>query len=194
MKLRNMGNEVAAETDLDAEFGFEMAPVGLVITRERYIERCNQRFCEMFGFDATALEEQLLEILYPTNKEFLEVGRIGRAQMQETGRYHDERVMKRADGTLFWCRARGQSENLKHPFAHCVWSFADLSDSRPVLSLTRRERQVVVMLTQGLATKSIAVELGISPRTVEIYRAKLLKKFAAKTTIELLAKLSGMPV
>lgn len=179
---------------MNADFGFEMAPVGLVVTRERYIERCNRRFCEMFGFDAVALEGRLLEILYPTNQEFLEIGRIGRAQMLATGRYHDERVMKRADGTLFWCRARGQSESSNHPFAHCVWSFVDLSDSRPVLPLTRRERQVVMMLTQGLATKAIALRLGLSPRTIEIYRAKLLKKFEANTTLELLAKLSGMPI
>ncbi len=189
-----MRNEPASGTVATTDFGFDMAPVGLVVTRDRHIERCNQRFCEMFGFDAAALEGQLLEILYPSNKEFLEIGRIGRAQMQATGSYHDDRVMKRADGSLFWCHARGQSQDPDEPFAHCVWSFTDLSDNRPMIPLTRRERQVVMMLTQGLPTKEIARKLELSPRTIDVYRANLLQKFAARSTPELLAKLSGVPV
>lgn len=182
------------ETDQTEKFGFDMAPIGLAVTRERIVVRCNARFCEMFGYDAAALEGQLLSLLYPTNKEFLEIGKLGRAQMLTNGRYRDERIMKRADGELFWCRARGQSQDISKPFAHCVWSFVDLSDSRPMRPLTRRERQVAMLLSQGLTTKEIAADLGLSPRTIEVYRAKLLQKFKAKNGIELLAKLSGMPV
>ncbi|MCK0102435.1 LuxR C-terminal-related transcriptional regulator [Pseudohalocynthiibacter aestuariivivens] len=175
-------------------FGFDMAPIGLVVTRERIVERCNRRFCEIFGYAAEELEGQLLSMLYPSNKEFLDIGKLGRAQMLTNGRYQDERIMKRANGELFWCRARGQSEDPKHPFTHCVWSFVDLSDSRPMVKLTRRERQVAMLLTQGLPTKAIAQDLALSPRTVEVYRAKLLQKFEAKNGFELMAKLSGMPV
>jgi len=114
--------------------------------------------------------------------------------MRDTGRYNDERIMKRANGDLFWCRARGQSQDVAKPFAHCVWSFVDLSDNRPMRPLTRRERQVAMMLSQGLTTKEIAADLVLSPRTIEVYRSKLLRKFEAKNGLELLAKLSGMPI
>ena len=63
----------------------------------------------MFGYEADMLEGQFLSMLYPTNKEFLEIGRLGRVQMQSTGRYNDERIMKRANGDLSWCRARDQA-------------------------------------------------------------------------------------
>ena len=46
-------------------------------------------------------------------------------------------------------------------------------------SLSERERQVLDGLIAGHANKTIAHDLGISPRTVEVYRANLMTKMAA---------------
>lgn len=46
-------------------------------------------------------------------------------------------------------------------------------------SLSERERQVLDGVVAGHANKVIARDLGISPRTVEIYRAKLMTKMQA---------------
>lgn len=46
-------------------------------------------------------------------------------------------------------------------------------------SLTPREYQVMVLVAQGLSNKAAAVELGISVRTVEIHRARVMEKMAA---------------
>jgi len=43
-------------------------------------------------------------------------------------------------------------------------------------SLSERERDVLRLLAQGRRTKEIAVELGLSPKTVETYRARLMTK------------------
>jgi two-component system response regulator FixJ len=45
--------------------------------------------------------------------------------------------------------------------------------------LTRRERQVMEMLVQGHQNRLIAEKLGISPRTVEIHRARVMEKLEA---------------
>ena len=45
-----------------------------------------------------------------------------------------------------------------------------------IAGLTGRERDVLTGLAQGLATKVIAHELQISPRTVEVHRANLMTK------------------
>ncbi|RXZ65622.1 response regulator transcription factor [Pelagerythrobacter rhizovicinus] len=51
---------------------------------------------------------------------------------------------------------------------------------RHVGALTRRERQVLDLLTEGLSNKAIARALAISPRTVEIHRANMMAKLGAK--------------
>jgi two-component system response regulator FixJ len=52
--------------------------------------------------------------------------------------------------------------------------------------LTPRERDVLRGLVEGLPNKSIAYDLGISPRTVEIHRANLMSKLDVKSLSEAL--------
>lgn len=46
-------------------------------------------------------------------------------------------------------------------------------------SLTPREYEVMVLIAQGLSNKAAAAELGISVRTVEIHRARVMEKMSA---------------
>jgi two-component system, LuxR family, response regulator FixJ len=52
-------------------------------------------------------------------------------------------------------------------------------------SLSERERQVLAALVAGKANKMIAYDLGISPRTIEIYRANVMSKMQAGSLSEL---------
>jgi two-component system response regulator FixJ len=56
---------------------------------------------------------------------------------------------------------------------------------RRLATLTGRETEVFNRLVQGAANKVIANDLGISPRTVEIYRANVMAKMAASNLSEL---------
>ncbi len=60
--------------------------------------------------------------------------------------------------------------------------------------LSQRERQVLECLVAGLANKTIAYDLGISPRTVEVYRANVMTKMKAGSLPELvrMALLAGI--
>ena len=53
-------------------------------------------------------------------------------------------------------------------------------------ALTPRERDVLKGLAQGLPNKTIAYDLGISPRTVEIHRANLMTKLEVRSLSEAL--------
>jgi two-component system response regulator FixJ len=61
-------------------------------------------------------------------------------------------------------------------------------------ALSKRERDVLTGLVAGRANKQIAYDLGISPRTVEIYRANLMNKMHAGSLSELvrMALIAGM--
>ena len=52
--------------------------------------------------------------------------------------------------------------------------------------LTQRQKETMRFLIDGLATKDIAVKLGLSPRTVEIHRAFVMSKMNAKSVADLL--------
>lgn len=51
--------------------------------------------------------------------------------------------------------------------------------------LTPREREVMLCLAQGKQNKVVALELGISPRTVEIHRARVMEKMAARSVSDI---------
>lgn len=57
---------------------------------------------------------------------------------------------------------------------------------RSIELLTLREREVVAGLVRGLTNKKIGKELGISHRTVEIHRARAMRKLGAPTLAALL--------
>ena len=177
------------------ELAFEHAPVGLVLTESRVIRACNPAFAEMFGYDRGELIDRSFAVLYPSHEEFVRVRDVGVEPLKKTNKYSDERIMARKDGNLFWCRVRGHSLTREDdPLRRAVWSFADLSQSRPVQGFSARERQIVMHLGEGRTSKDIARLLNISPRTVEAYRARLLRKFSANNVAELLAHLGGMPL
>ena len=64
---------------------------------------------------------------------------------------------------------------------------AELAEARTRLSrLTAREQEVFELVARGQANKVIALDLGISERTVEIHRAAVMRKMEAKTLADLI--------
>jgi two-component system response regulator FixJ len=52
-------------------------------------------------------------------------------------------------------------------------------------TLTPREAEVLQLLVQGLPNKTIAYDLGSSPRTVEVHRARIMEKMGVRSLAEL---------
>jgi two-component system response regulator FixJ len=57
--------------------------------------------------------------------------------------------------------------------------------SRRLRGLTRREREVMAMVVHGMSNRSIGDRFGISSRTVEVHRARVMEKMAAGSLSEL---------
>ena len=187
-------NEAATLGALDYRAAFDLAPIGLVLSRNRLMVDVNQQLAEMFGAPRDELIGQSFERLYPTAAEFERTGERIAASLDGRGGYADERVMKRVGGRrkdeLFWCHVSGRALDPQAPHAAGIWSFEDLSSRRPVgMALTPREREIAALLIQGLTSKQLGKRLLISPRTVDVYRARLMRKYGAATTTELVQKL-----
>ena len=179
---------------IDYRLAFEEAPVGMVLSRHRIIVDCNARLCEMFGATRDMLIGQSFRVLYPSAGEYERTGARILLNLDGGGRYADERIMKREPGNplgeLFWCHVVGRALNRDTPHEAGIWIFEDLGSRRAAKAeLTPREREVAAQLMKGLTSKEIGRALGISHRTVEIHRARLMRKYAAATTAELVQKL-----
>ena len=176
---------------LDYRTAFEMAPIGLVMSAKRLIVDCNRQLLAMFDAQREQLIGQSFEVLYPSHAEFERTGVRIVASLDGQGFYADDRVMKRlGTGELFWCHVSGRALTPADPHAEGIWSFEDLSAHRQLKAeLTAREREIAALLIEGLTSKLIGRRLAISPRTVDVYRARLMKKYGAATTPELIHKL-----
>ena len=180
--------------DIDHHLAFDLAPVGLVLSRNRTIVDCNQHVCEMFGTTPERLTGQSFQVLYPSADEFERTGARIAPILNRNGTYADDRIMKRVDGRFkgetFWCHVTGRALNRESPHEAGIWTFEDLSASRAVKTgLTAREREVAAHLMDGLTSKQIGRALGISHRTVEVYRARLMRKYKASTAADLVHRL-----
>jgi two-component system, LuxR family, response regulator FixJ len=61
---------------------------------------------------------------------------------------------------------------------------AEVIDER-LRRLTGREREVMDLLAQGMSNRQVGETLGISPRTVEVYKARLVEKLQIRTITDL---------
>lgn len=176
--------------DIDYRLAFDLAPVGLALSSNRNMLDCNRHLCEMFGASRELLVGQSFQVLYPSVIEFERTGSRIAPILNRNGTYADDRIMKRANGETFWCHVTGRALNPSAPHDAGIWTFEDLSSSRPVKAeLTAREREVAAHLMDGLTSKEIGKTLTISHRTVEIYRARLMRKYKASNTGDLVHKL-----
>ena len=188
---------VSALVAFDYRTAFDLAPVGLALSRQRLMVDCNRELLAMFRAEREQLIGRSFEILYPTADEFERTGLRIAAQLDTAGRYADERVMRRLagagparDGELFWCHVSGRALDPAQPHAAGIWAFEDLSSKRALkFELTPREREIAALLIEGLTSKGVGRRLDISPRTVDVYRARLMRKTGAATTPELVKRL-----
>lgn len=179
-------------TDLSEETlsstGFLDAPVGIMVLSNRRILRVNTEIELLFGRTRIELEGQSIRLLYPSSVDYEKTGARWERWLEAGPRYEDERFMQHASGEIIWMRARGRTLTPRDPFQLMVWTFEKLEERRSSASLlTPRERLVARHLVNGMTSKQIGQEIGISPRTVEVHRASIMRKMNVQNTAELIA-------
>jgi two-component system, LuxR family, response regulator FixJ len=78
----------------------------------------------------------------------------------------------------------GQSLVTKPPSGPPQRRIEALDAARRISSLSPRERQVLDGVTEGRSSKVIAFNLGISARTVEVHRTRLVNRLNVRTVAE----------
>ncbi|WP_251864120.1 LuxR C-terminal-related transcriptional regulator [Achromobacter sp. Marseille-Q4962] len=194
---RRLGIAPPQGSPLDYRHVFLSMPAALMVTRYRVICDCNSAFLDMFRACRNDFIGQTVRVLYPNQTDFERCGARVIPTLKRHGRFTEARVMQRIGGDLFWVSVTGFTETRDDPYREAFWFFSELglaaaapdgktsvhqavSDAKN--SMTQRERDVAALLIQNQTAKEIGRALGISPRTVEVFRSKLLKKFNAPST------------
>ncbi|HDS1748528.1 MULTISPECIES: LuxR C-terminal-related transcriptional regulator [Pseudomonas] len=186
-----MSDHLLQPQDLE-RIGFQVSPAPQVITSNRRILEVNQAFGSLFGFERMELIGELLLKLYPSQTDFRDIGErsLNWLRHAKNGAYSDERFMQHRNGEVFWARASGFTLTPEDPFQLMVWHFERVDRAiRTAVNLTPREREISVDIVNGLTCKEIGRRLNISHRTVEVHRARLMKKLKAKNSAELVSKI-----
>lgn len=168
--------------------------MGIVLTENRLIRSCNATFAAMVGYVPADLIGQSFRMFYGSHEEFLGIRDIGLARLHGGTDYTDERLVRHRDGQSLWCRFRARTLTPTAPLDRVVMSFARMADTAPALTLTKRERQVLGLMNQGLFSKEIAGSLGLSVRTVDDVRGRLIRRFGVKRAADILGRMTDTRV
>jgi PAS domain S-box-containing protein len=173
-----------------AALAFWVTPASLAVTSDRRILDCNDAFGRMFDYPRTRLIGQSLLMLYPSRADFRRTGAKGLHHLCLHDHFEDERFMKRRGGDVFWVRVRGVTLTPKAPYELMVWVIEELrATGNGPSELTPREREITGHVVSGRTSREIAEILGISRRTVEVHRARLLAKLSARNAAELVSRI-----
>jgi PAS domain S-box-containing protein len=109
--------------------------------------------------------------------------------------FHMQYRLQRADGTHTWVEDEGRPLfQMDGAFGGYVGMVIDITDRkrgvftpdeesvRLVFALTERERQVLVLIAEGKSTKEAAARLGISYKTADSHRSRILEKLGVHET------------
>jgi diguanylate cyclase (GGDEF)-like protein/PAS domain S-box-containing protein len=136
--------DAATQALLELTAIFENAAVGIFFTRDRLIQRCNQRAAEMFGY---ASPENLIgrpgKTIYPDDESYAALGRAAGPLLATGEAFRADWLMRKADGTTVWCHLYGKAVDPEHTETGTVWIIEDISEARAAAEALRERQRVL---------------------------------------------------
>jgi diguanylate cyclase (GGDEF)-like protein/PAS domain S-box-containing protein len=120
-------HQILTELLAEKEALLDNALVGLVWIRERCIVSCNKRFEEMFGFKHGEILGQSTLTLYQAEDSFTAFGTEAYRALINGERFMGTVMLKKADGSGFWCELTGNALDADNPHSGSVWIFTDVN-------------------------------------------------------------------
>jgi len=162
--------------------------------RDAFWTYCNRAWLEFRGRSmAEELGNGWTEGLHPDDRDVCVETYLKSFTAQQPYRF--EYRLRRADGEYCWVEARGMPRlDAAGVFAGFNGAAVEIGAPRRaglppdeeamriVFTLTERERQVLVLVADGKSTRQAARQLGISYKTVESHRSRILEKLGVHET------------
>ncbi len=169
----------------EQELILDNATVGIAFVRERVIQRCNRYLEEMVGAGPGELVGKPSSVLFVSRGEWRSSNQKAYSSTLPGGTYETEDRFKRADGTVFRCRARGRRIDTGGPEQEWIWSLEDVTAERDAEARARAAlgalEQAVAERTAELKSTNEKLEQEVAERKMAEQRAKHLADHDALT-------------
>jgi two-component system sensor histidine kinase/response regulator len=118
------------------------ASVGMVFTRGRKIYRYNRSFERMFGFNGDTGIGQPGRVIYTSDEDYTEVGRLASPLLAQNLPFERDMYMRRQDGCNFWCNLKAFISDPHDPLAGTIWITEDRSALKAAEEEIKESRRV----------------------------------------------------
>ena len=118
------------KTLLEQQAILENAAVGILFGKDGRIAECNIRCAEMLGYSREELEGAPSVTVYPSEEDFLKLGREAGPPLAQGLPFKTELVLRRKDGSTFWARLFGRAIDTIHTSEGTVWIVEDINEHR----------------------------------------------------------------
>jgi diguanylate cyclase (GGDEF)-like protein/PAS domain S-box-containing protein len=106
---------------------FDSVSEGIVLLRNGTVQKCNAKFAAMLGYATAELAGQPSLVWYADPTEWEHVGRTARLTLAQGRDYGGELLVKRKDGSHFWCDVRGRALDPQRVDEGAIFVFIDIS-------------------------------------------------------------------
>jgi DNA-binding NarL/FixJ family response regulator len=130
-----------------------------------------------------------IELCAKIKKEFPQVHVLGLSTFKQRS-YVSQMIANGASGYLLKSAGKEEiDEAIKNVLAGKIFFSIDINNTKTEIlsedeipTLTRREKEILKMIAEGLTTNEIAQKIFVSPYTVDTHRKNLLSKFEVSNT------------
>lgn len=109
---------------------FQNATVGIVLTRDRRVVRCNKALADIFGYTPEQLVGQPGRLIYPSDEDYARMGEEASALLITGQPFRTEREFVRQDGSRVLCAVSASAVDTQHPQWGTIWLFDDVTQER----------------------------------------------------------------
>ena len=130
---------------------FDAATVGIILARDRRIERCNRTMERLFGYGPDEMLGQSTRLLYADETTFGDIGQRAEASLLQQGFHQEELELVHKDGSRFWGRLALQFIDRQDLRKGNVVTFEDISIQRAAFAEMSRARDLAEAAAQTKA-------------------------------------------
>ena len=135
---------------------FENSPIGIAFVTDRIVRRANPRFHQLYALEPGQAVGLPTADFYPDAEAYETFGRDYYPALGAGERVDVVRVMRRHDGTEFWCRIIGQVLDAARPQDGSIWLMEDVTERRlaeeATLAAERLKREFMDNMSHEIRT------------------------------------------